>query len=109
MREQLSDETVKEEIKRLLGPDVLGWWGTKDGLEWHTLNKNTSQVYGIYAAMLEQLVADAQDIGLNPAYIIGYLALRIQMSCGDDQVHADIKKLINWDELYDNIKLKLES
>lgn len=77
MNDTLPEQTIIVEIQRLLGPEVLGWWRTQEGLDWHLLNKNTSHVYGIYAAMIEHLVEDATKQGMRPAYIIGHVALRL--------------------------------
>ena len=95
---------IQDEVARLLGPEVLEWWKTKDGIDWHHLDKNTSHVYGIYAAMLEHLVDDAEKRGMRPGYIIGYLALRIWGS-GDNQTRNDIKKIIPNFDMLDHVFL----
>lgn len=94
--ETLTDTEVRDETKRLL--DVLAWGLTEEGIEYHTVNKGSQFKYSIAAGMLEDLVNDAIDTNeYCPAYVIGYLALRIW---GQHPEHREeLEKIFDFNKL----------
>lgn len=97
MTDQLPEATVRSEIDRLLGPEVLAWWQSQEGIEWHTLNKDTSHIYGIYMAMLMNLLDDAESRGMNPAYMLNMLCLRVWAQ-SDDKLRGQIEQFWTFDK-----------
>jgi hypothetical protein len=88
----LTEQQIIDESTRLI--ESLKWNLTEEGVDYHFIDKNTSSNYGIVAGMLEDLVNDARNVNnLNPAYVIGYLALRLW---GQNPVlRDDIEKVFN--------------
>jgi len=72
----LTPEQVVSETRRLL--DILNWGLTQEGIDYHVVDKGSEFNYSIVAGMLEDLVNDAiKTNGYCPAYVVGYLALRM--------------------------------
>lgn len=84
----LTEPEVRTEVDRLLA--LLEWWRTDEGIEWHTVDKNTATTLGVAMPMMEMLVDDAIDHGYDPAYVFLYLALRV-WGHSDDVVRERIE------------------
>jgi len=96
----LSREEIESESKRII--EELSWALTEEAIDDHFINKNTSSKYGIVAAILNHAVSDAIDVNeINPAYLIGYLALRVWGQ--NPELREDLSKIFNFDAL-DNVK-----
>lgn len=96
-KDRLTEDEIITESRRLIN-DVLGWSLTQDGVDYH-IGKSSSFNYSILSGMLEDLVNDGIDThGYHPAYVIGYLALRIAGQ--HPEYREGFKQLIpDWDKL----------
>ena len=92
----LTPEQVTTETERLI--EILKWGLTEEGIEYHTVDKGSEFNYSIVAGMLEDLVNDAiKTNGYSPAYVVGYLALR--MWGQHPEYRSEIEKVFNFNGL----------
>lgn len=91
----LSELEVGNEVERLL--KLLSYWETPDGIAYHTADKGTSHVYGITMTMLMTLIDDAEQRGMNPAYLLYFLCSRVWAQ-SDDKLRAQIEQFWTFDK-----------
>ncbi len=96
MSEVLTKSQIVDEVDKLV--ELLSYHKSDDMFDWHS-DKGSDTNYSVLMPVLTDLVHDASERnGLSPAYVMGYLALRV-FSQSDDKVRDEIKKVFNFDGL----------
>lgn len=92
----LTKSQITTEVDNLI--DLISYHKSDEMFEWHS-DKGSESNYSVLVPVLSDLVHDAADRnGLSPAYVIGYLALRV-FSQSDDVIRDEISKVFNFNGL----------
>lgn len=92
--DRLTGVEIRQETDSIL--EILGWSASKEGIDYHLHNVGTSHPYGVLAGILVDATNYGVDRGWNPAYLIGYLAIRIWGQ--HPEWREELEKIIpNWD------------
>jgi hypothetical protein len=75
-RKRLTKKQIAAETRAVI--KSLDWAKSPEGIDYHRNNIGTDHEYGILAGMLEDMVVYGVDKGYNPAYLVGYLTLRMR-------------------------------